>query len=383
MPVIVIDGLPRSGKSYHAMETEVVKAAKSGRRILCSIDGVNPTAISLVVGREVDYVQVTDEQWRDPDSYPYFDDRTQEIIPGTLVEPGDLIVMDEFHAVWKASDRVSDQLHPRIEQFFRRHGKYVSKETRKSIRIVLITHSPSDVHPFIRAIVDATTNTIAARNLGMATRYRYITYSRDQHVISAKIDGPKYGKYRPEIYNLYQSFSGEAGVVEGTVSKRFRNAMILVLLGFLLAGGLGYYGLHSSSASKPSSKPPERNLTVLGVEPSKDAPKASESSSNPLTTPPTAAADNRPMVTESGQAVTTVAPPPQLPPSEQLTLNGQPPQQQPQQTQQPQVQSNGYQDTQRPRVYGRIDLPRFRPMEEYGEKNKSHGTYIDPSYNPR
>lgn len=65
MPISQFNGLPRGGKTYHAMATKALEAARTGHRILTNIEGINAGALSALVGKHVEVVQVTDEQWND------------------------------------------------------------------------------------------------------------------------------------------------------------------------------------------------------------------------------------------------------------------------------------------------------------------------------
>jgi len=376
MPVIIVTGLPRSGKSYHAVKTEAVDAAKSGSRILTSIEGLNAGALSLLVGKHVELVRVTDDEWRDPLSYP-FTEADGTILPGAIVQPGDVLLIDEFHAVWAASDRVGDKLDARIAQFFRFHGKYIGGPAKRSIRIILITHGSDDIHPFIRRIVDATIEVTNMRNLGFGKRYRTVEYARDKPLLAFKISGPSFHRLEPKYWNLYRSFStDEAGVVKGTSSTRFRNALILCCLGFLLAFGFGIKGFSSLTTGGKSAPPSMPKMTIPTTTPTTSQPVSGtpQSAFEALVAP--AAKDNRPMVYGS-PAVQSVPAPPSIYPQ----YGAQEAQQGPLVASSPVSTQERSAPAPAPsqRVHGAIQMQRFGDLTAYGNGDRSRSTYVDPS----
>lgn len=272
MPISQFNGLPRGGKTYHAMLTKALEAARTGHRILTNIEGINAGALSaLVGGRHVEVVQVDDELWNDPTIYP--ETINGEVNPAShpeiQIRGGDYLIIDEVHGIWKASNRVADELHPRIAKFFRYHGKYAGGPLNHSIEICLITHSPEDLPASIRRVVDATYLLISMRNYGFAARYRGVKYARDQHLESAKlgrIGGLRGLPIEPRIYNTYRSFSHEEGgeVGAAAVSGQFKLALAMVFGGMLLAVGLAWYGL---SGIEPATAEPSQIASVASTEP--------------------------------------------------------------------------------------------------------------------
>ena len=108
MPINVYTGLQRSGKSYEVVSQVILPAILAGRDVVTNVDGIseelihshlaaeNPKADAAKFGR---VRHVTNEDVFRPDFLPFYDD-AKAAHTDTVVQPGDLVAIDEAWRFW-------------------------------------------------------------------------------------------------------------------------------------------------------------------------------------------------------------------------------------------------------------------------------------------
>src|SRR5690606_23708807 len=121
MAINVYTGVMGSGKSYEITLNVVLPAVLAGRRVVTNIDGINQDLIHDYLrdkhpNHTSDFgsiVHVTDAQISLPEFFPD-ESRTDG---SSIVQPGDLVVVDEAWRHWSSNQKLT----PEHMQFFRMH----------------------------------------------------------------------------------------------------------------------------------------------------------------------------------------------------------------------------------------------------------------------
>lgn len=248
MPISFFLGPPRTGKTYEAVLSKIVPAcggkARRGkgngtkRRVVTNVP-LNEEALRAYTGNEgLEVIQVSLAMLQDPESYPW--DPEGVYIPGKIVMPGDLVVIDEAHVVFPADMK----LHNRITAFFRVHGHFYNDDTGQTIDIVVITQDANTLRNEIKYLgeVYMKVKPIRGRLGGKTGRYKASYYTSVQCSPSDMVGKPTVRSIRSEVFALYKSFThGKGGTTKASDSrmKLLSPGMILYFAFGLLCFGYG------------------------------------------------------------------------------------------------------------------------------------------------
>lgn len=273
MPISFFIGPPRTGKTYEAVWQKVLPAIKQGRRVVTNIP-LNPPAIieywdkKKSPGIELDIAYARDIDLSEPyrgdaniivvdrrhlvtdDTYPW--DPDGDYIPGNLVRPGDMLVIDEAHVVFPSDQKLSD----RIQSFFRVHGHFYDDALGCSIDIVIITQDESTLRREFKYLGEVYMKVYPLRS-GKNGRYKASYYPSVSCSVSEMIGRPQIRKITSDVYSCYKSFTHGSG---GTIKKSDnRSSNITLGLKIYLAFGAfitifgayqGYRYFNGNSASQ-------------------------------------------------------------------------------------------------------------------------------------
>jgi zona occludens toxin len=245
MAISIYSGLPRSGKSYTAVEHVIIPAAKEKRQIYTNI----PLDLDLFESefgvRPVQFSASDIEQnplWFD-ETFPH----------------GGLLVLDECWRVWPAGLKLNNA-HPSHKAFLAEHGHRVGLDGR-STEIVLVTQDPAQLAAFVRLLVATTYRTKKLDAIGQAKKFRIDVYEgcmTGANPPVAKRVREMYGQYKPEIYRFYkshtQSKTGEAGneeradkranILKGGTVKAMLVALVILPILVFFGGRKTYENFH-------------------------------------------------------------------------------------------------------------------------------------------
>lgn len=231
MAINAYTGLMGSGKSFEVVANVILPAIKSGRRVVVNVDGISEEKIYAYLLKKhkgLDpatlgkIIHVSDDDIKAPGFFP---DEKKPDAP-SIVQAGDLIVVDEAWRHWNTGQKIS----PEHMQFFRMHRHYTHPETGVSCDLALIFQSIGDVHRSVREVVEVLARTVKIKTLGLARTYRIELYEGGKLTKAARF-ARKVQKYDKDIFPLYKSYAGGDGK-EVTVDKRqnvLRNPMIWVV----------------------------------------------------------------------------------------------------------------------------------------------------------
>lgn len=228
MAINAYTGLMGSGKSFEVVANVIVPAIKSGRRVVVNVDGISEDKIyEFLIARNkgIDplkfgkVLHVSDDDIQKPGFFP--DEKKPE--QQSIVQAGDLVVVDEAWRHWNKDKKIS----PEHMQFFRMHRHYTHPDTGLSCDLALIFQSIADTHRSVRDVVEVTARTVKIKTLGLARTYRIELYEGGKIIKAARF-ARKVMKYDKAIFPLYKSYAGGDGK-EATVDKRqnvLRNPVI-------------------------------------------------------------------------------------------------------------------------------------------------------------
>lgn len=236
-------GLQGSGKSYEVTSSVIVPAIAAGRRVITNIDGIDESAIHLHL-RDKGKLQLADQlgsivvvdndRISQPDFFP--DERTTDA--KSVVEPGDLVVIDEAWRFWPSD---GGKLSPEHMQFFRMHRHYTHPVTGVACDLALIIQDISGLHRSVKNVVELSFRTTKLKSLGLSASYRLEMYEGYKQTRRSRID-VFVKRYRKEIFALYSSYASSNGK-EAAIDSR-QNIMKNPALWFwfvllVLLGGAG------------------------------------------------------------------------------------------------------------------------------------------------
>jgi zona occludens toxin len=210
MAINIYTGKMGSGKSYEVTSSVIVPALADGRRVVSNIDGLDYEAIVLYIVKKYkkkpdeigSLVPISDDDVLSFNFFPVEGAKEQT----SIIQPGDLVVIDEAWRFWNKKSDISRA----AMSFFRMHRHYVHPETGVTCDIALIYQSITDVHPFIRAVVEFTFRTVKIKQLGLDKTYRLEVYEGDKLTKTYRIS-KEVKKYNKDVFPLYNSYSQGGG----------------------------------------------------------------------------------------------------------------------------------------------------------------------------
>lgn len=288
MAINAYTGLMGSGKSFEVVANVILPAIKSGRRVVVNVDGISEQNIYAYLlkknkGLDVEklgkIIHVSDDDIKKPGFFP--DEKNPSAT--TIVQAGDLVVVDEAWRHWNTGNKIA----PEHMQFFRMHRHYTNEETKLSCDLVLIFQSIADTHRTVRDVVEVTARTVKIKTLGLSRTYRIELYEGGKLTKAARF-ARKVQKYDKDIFPLYKSYAGVDGK-EATVDKRqnvLRNPVIWIIsvcLIVLVVVCLSFLASFLSGGKSASDAPkaPVRSSVGDPVQ-SSHAPTLSASSAAPV-----------------------------------------------------------------------------------------------------
>ncbi|MBP0049847.1 hypothetical protein H9C73_14030 [Marinobacterium sp. AK62] len=198
MSVSAYTGLPGSGKSYGVVENVILPCLKDGRPIV--------TNLPLKLGELQEWCRKNGAPMPRIDIVD-LSEVAKSVEEGFLsMRYGAVHVFDEIWRVWPSGQKVT-QCPEGHREYFAEHRHQVDAAGR-STEIVLITQDLSQIASWVRNFVDETYRAQKLNHVGQDKRYRVDVYQgavTGQQPPESRRLRQFYGKYQPEVYQLYQS----------------------------------------------------------------------------------------------------------------------------------------------------------------------------------
>jgi len=217
MAISVYTGPPGAGKSYAMVGEVILNGVLAGRRVVTNVDGVKPDAVlEYCAAKDPDaelgkVVLFDGNDAHDPLFWPH----EKLVDDETFIKGGDLIVFDEWKLYFAENGKMqSDTVVP----FIRWH-RHLTDEKGRACDMVIGTQIMSDLHRQFRGTVERSYAFKKLNTVGLNSGYTFKVYegrlqNKDSHFKTG------HGKYKPEIFNLYSSYSEGKDGTELKTDKR-------------------------------------------------------------------------------------------------------------------------------------------------------------------
>ncbi|HMX93559.1 MAG TPA: zonular occludens toxin domain-containing protein [Nitrospira sp.] len=226
------EGVPGSGKSYHAICEKFLPWVKQGRRLYIAVDGIYLDRLSLFTGIELQTLEQQITIWKDSievlQAFPH-------------VEPGSAVIIDEAQTVFRSMQKVE----PGLLRWLETHRHY-------GVDILLMSQDFRQMSQGVTRLIEATVKFRKLAFVGLSKKYQGKVRGNpeDNEVIRAFV-----GTYSPAVYAYYSSYASAAIREEKRSHTVFKSARVAIgIAAGLFAIGLMVWRPWSSlSASKPTS----------------------------------------------------------------------------------------------------------------------------------
>ena len=226
------EGVPGSGKSYHAICEKFLPWVKQGRRLYIAVDGIYLDRLSLFTGIDVETLAQQITLWKDSvevlQAFPH-------------VEPGSAVIIDEAQTVFRSMQKVE----PGLLRWLETHRHY-------GVDILLMSQDFRQMSQGVTRLIEATVKFRKLAFVGLSKKYQGKVRGNpeDHEVIRAFV-----GTYSPAVYAYYSSYASAAIREEKRSHTVFKSARVAIgIAAGLFAIGLMVWRPWSSlSASKPTT----------------------------------------------------------------------------------------------------------------------------------
>lgn len=199
------EGVPGSGKSYHAISEKVLPWVRQGRRLSIYVDGIYLDRLALFTGIPLSQLQQQITVWKDA---------TEVLSAFQHVEPGSAVVIDEAQTVFRAMQKVE----PSLLRWLETHRHY-------GVDILLMAQDFRQMSQGVTRLVEATVKFRKLSFVGLSNKYQGKVRGNpeDQELIRAFV-----GTYSPSVYAYYSSYA-QAAIREAHRSHSvFRSVRVAV-----------------------------------------------------------------------------------------------------------------------------------------------------------
>ena len=263
------EGVPGSGKSYHAICEKFLPWVRQGRRLYIAVDGIYLDRLALFTGIGLEQLEQQITLWKD----------SVEVLQAFQhVEPGSAVIIDEAQTVFRSMQKVE----PGLLRWLETHRHY-------GVDILLMSQDFRQMSQGVTRLIEATVKFRKLAFVGLSKKYQGKVRGNpeDHEVIRAFV-----GTYSPAIYAYYSSYASAAIREEKRSHTVFKSARVAIgIAAGLFAIGLMFWRPWSSlSSTKPT---PAAGSTSIPNVAAGAVPSSSASLLNPLgvapsvsTTPP-------------------------------------------------------------------------------------------------
>lgn len=237
MSIIAYTGAPGSGKSYAAVEHQVLTALKAGRMVVTNL------ALKFDLLRK-------DFPGCDVREFPAQAIAVQPELITDAVPPGAVLVLDEVWRIFPAGLK-ANQVPEQFRALFAEHRHKVDA-SGNSTQIVLCALDLAGISAFARQLVEQTFHVTKLSTLGIPLRGSYRV-----DVYAGPVAGPNppqsgrirqvFGKYRKQIYQYYTSHTMSEAAEDTKPNEKGMDARanifkkpFFVVMPFLAAGVIGF-----------------------------------------------------------------------------------------------------------------------------------------------
>jgi zona occludens toxin (predicted ATPase) len=199
------EGVPGSGKSYHAVAEKFLPWVRQGRRLYIYVEGIYLDRLALFTGIPVQHLEQQITVWKDASevlrAFPH-------------VEPGSAVIIDEAQTVFRSMQKVE----PGLLRWLETHRHY-------GVDILLMSQDFRQMSQGVTRLIEATVKFRKLAFVGLSNRYQGKVRGNpeDNETIRAIV-----GTYSPSIYAFYSSYAAAAIREEKRNHTVFKSARVAV-----------------------------------------------------------------------------------------------------------------------------------------------------------
>jgi zona occludens toxin len=226
------EGVPGSGKSYHAICEKFLPWVRQGRRLYIAVDGIYLDRLALFTGIDLDTLEQQITIWKDSvevlQAFPH-------------VEPGSAVIIDEAQTVFRSMQKVE----PGLLRWLETHRHY-------GVDILLMSQDFRQMSQGVTRLIEATVKFRKLAFVGLSKKYQGKVRGNpeDHETIRAFV-----GTYSPAIYAYYSSYASAAIREEKRSHTIFKSARIAIGIaaGLFAIGLMAWRPWSSLNSPKPTA----------------------------------------------------------------------------------------------------------------------------------
>jgi len=199
------EGVPGSGKSYHAICEKFLPWVRQGRRLYIAVDGIYLDRLALFTGIDLETLEQQITIWKD----------SVEVLRAFQhVEAGSAVIIDEAQTVFRSMQKVE----PGLLRWLETHRHY-------GVDILLMSQDFRQMSQGVTRLIEATVKFRKLSFVGLSKKYQGKVRGNpeDHETIRAFV-----GTYSPAVYAYYSSYASAAIREEKRSHTIFKSARVAV-----------------------------------------------------------------------------------------------------------------------------------------------------------
>lgn len=224
----MLEGVPGSGKSYHAVAEKFLAWVRGNRKIYIFVDGIYLDRLAAFEGRTVAELERQIVVWT----------TAEEVRAGLLdVTPGSAIIIDEAQTVFRSKEKVAPELLRMLETH--RH---------LGLDLVMMCQQHGQMTLGVLRLVEVTTRFRRLDRFGLKNRYQGQVRGNPEETEVIRMFT---GRYKPDVYAYYSSYANAAIRETARGGSIMKSPMVILGLAGLIGAGLWF------SSGRWLSQPPD------------------------------------------------------------------------------------------------------------------------------
>lgn len=241
------EGVPGSGKSYHAISEKFLPWVRQGRRLYIAVDGIYLDRLALFTGIELETLEQQITIWKD----------SAEVLRAfQYVEAGSAVIIDEAQTVFRSMQKVD----PALLRWLETHRHY-------GVDILLMSQDFRQMTQGVTRLIEATVKFRKLAFVGLSKKYQGKVRGNpeDSETIRAFV-----GTYSPSVYAYYSSYASTAITEEKRSHTIYKSARVAIGIaaGLFAISLMAWRPWSSLTASKsPSVSGPSGASAMMPAQP--------------------------------------------------------------------------------------------------------------------
>jgi|CXWL01.1.fsa_nt_gi zona occludens toxin (predicted ATPase) len=238
----MLEGVPGSGKSYHAVAHKFLPWVRQGRRIYIYVDGIHLDRLALFEGLPLPQLEQQITVWW----------TKNDVLTNLLtVEPGSAVLLDEVQTLFRSKEKHD----PEILRWLETHR-------HRGIDVVMMCQHANQCTLGVIRLVEATTKFRRLDRFGLKGRYQAQVRGNPEETEVIRMFT---GRYESKIYAYYSSYA-HAAITESARGGSILKSPTLIVGLIGLAVAITWFSsggwLTGATQQKTVALPPPPTLTA-------------------------------------------------------------------------------------------------------------------------